>query len=504
MVDLLCRDEEKKVLESLYSSQDPEFLAIYGRRRVGKTFLIRQFFKVKEAQESAIFFNVTGTKKAPLQTQISHFTQQISEVFFKGITLEAGNTWDKSLELLTRTIREHAPQDKKIILFFDELPWMATRNSRLLGALDYYWNQHWSNDPRIKLIICGSSTSWIIDKVIQDKGGLHNRITREIHLEPFDLSQSKKFLVHRGIQLSHRQILLLFMLTGGVPYYLTKIEKGLSAIQIIEQLAFSKKAFFLDEFDKLFSSLFDNPDFHIAAIKAISENQYGIGERKLLEKMGPHWVGGTGKKVLKELEQSGFIMSFKPIFNKKRGTYYRLFDEYVAFYLRWIEPIRFSLERKALEQGSWQEMQSTPEWYSWLGYAFESVCYKHLSKIKKALKLSPSAESGTWRHIPNAKSADSDNNNRDNKNNRGAQIDLLFDRKDDAITLCEIKYSEEPFILTKEQVENLQRRVQIFKEKTGTQKQIFIAMICAGGLKNNYYAEDLISGIVSLEDFFDA
>lgn len=369
---------------------------------------------------------------------------------------------------------------------------MATRNSRFLQLLDYYWNQHWSNDPRIKLIICGSSSSWMIEKVIHDKGGLHNRVTKELYLEPFNLMQTKSFLHKKGVKLNHQQILLLFMVTGGVPYYLTKVQKGLSAAQIIEDLAFSRKAFFLEEFDKLFSSLFDQCELYISVIRVIAENRYGIGERALLEKVGKRVVGATGKKILNELEQSGFIMSFKPIYNKRRGIYYRLVDEYTLFYLRWIEPIRSSLEKEALDDGYWQAMQSTPAWYSWLGYSFESVCYKHLSKIKAALKLGPTAMTGTWRYVPTKASKD-----------QGAQIDLLFDRQDDAVTLCEIKYSDSPFVLTKDYVDNLNRKASVFKARTHCSKQIFVALISAHGVKNNYYVDDMISGVVTLADFFD-
>ena len=368
---------------------------------------------------------------------------------------------------------------------------MATRNSRLLEAIDYYWNQHWSNDKRIKLIVCGSSASWIIDKIIHNKGGLYNRITKQIWLEPFNLPQTKEYLHTIGAKLNHRQILLLYMVTGGVPYYLSQVEKGLSASQIIEGLAFSKKAFLLKEFNYLFSSLFDDGYVYIDIVRIIAENRYGIGERALLETIGKHAIGGAGKKKLRELEQTGFIMSFKPLHHKKKGTYYRLTDEYTLFYLKWIEPRQDTLQKEALDHESWQTLQTTPEWYSWLGYAFEAVCYKHLSPIRKALKLSATAIPSAWRYVP-----------KKGAKQRGAQIDLLFDRKDDAITICEIKYTEDPFVLTKEYVNILRRKELVFKEVTRTRKQLFLAFISANGIKNNYYAEDISSGVVTLDDLF--
>lgn len=483
------RDEECKILHQIYQSKSPEFLALYGRRRVGKTFLIREYFKLKEG---AVFFNVTGAKNAPMKEQLKHFTAQLSGTFYGGIELKEGNNWDEAFGQLTKAIKEQVSKDKKIILFFDELPWMATRRSRVLEMLDYYWNQHWSQDERIKLIICGSSASWMINKVIRDRGGLHNRVTKELHLEPFNLSQMKQFLHARKIKLNDRQILQLYMVTGGVPFYLTKVELGLSASQIIESLAFTKTGFFLEEFDKLFSSLFDNSDDYITLVKLLSENRYGIGQRKLLEKLGKQAVGAKGVKMLSDLEQTGFIVSFRPLYNLKRGTYYRLTDEYTLFYLKWIEPISKGIAKQALEPNYWQDIQTTPEWYSWQGYAFESVCYKHLSSIRRALRLSPRALPSTWRFVPKPGSK-----------KRGAQIDLLFDRPDDAITLCEIKYTDEPFTLTKDSINNIMQKISVFKERTHTKKQIFIALISANGVKNNYYADELIDHTVTLADLFN-
>ncbi len=355
-MSLIAREEEVSILENLYSSDRPEFLALYGRRRVGKTFLIRSFFEPKKA----IFFNVTGAKKGSMGEQIGHFTERMSAIFYDGLKIQAEKTWDATFKVLTEAFAKQVPKNKKIILFFDELPWMATRNSRLLEALDYYWNQFWSNDKRIKLVICGSSAAWIINKVINNKGGLHNRVTRRIHLEPFNLSQTKLFLSSLGVKLNHHQILTLFMVMGGVPYYLLQVEKGFSAAQIIERLAFSKKSFLMDEFDNLFASLFEDGDSYIQIVRLLAAHPYGMGERTLLETLGKYAVGGTGHKKLKELEQTGFIMSFKPLFHKKRGTYYRLTDEYTLFYLKWIEPIKGALQKESLDQENWQAMQLTP------------------------------------------------------------------------------------------------------------------------------------------------
>lgn len=485
-MNLIGRDEEIAILQSLFDSDYPEFLAIYGRRRVGKTYLIRQFFQ----KEKTLFFNVTGSKDGSRTKQLAHFIQQIGQVFYGGVSLSVPKNWDDAFNILTTAINQQE-ENKKIILFFDELPWMATKKSMLLQGLDYYWNQYWSNDRRIKLIVCGSSASWIIHKIIKNKGGLYNRITRKIYLEPFTLSDTKRFLNKQGVNLNDQQILMIYMVTGGVPYYLSYIEKGLSAAQIIEKLAFTEKGVLLEEFDNLFSSLFDHSEYYVQLIKIIATRRYGIGQRELLKAIGKSVMGDIGIKALRDLEETGFIMSFMPHGHLRQGIYYRLVDEYIYFYLTWVAPMRKTLQKKSLDKGNWLAMQRTPEWHNWLGYAFEAVCYKHISAIRKALSISPDAIANSWRYVP-----------RKGEKSEGAQIDLLFDRNDDAITICEIKYSEEPFTLTKEYVEILQRKMSVFKERTRTKKQLFLALISVTGLKNNYYAEDFISSVVTLDDFF--
>lgn len=484
---VIGREDEQHVLDDFLKSNRPEFLAIYGRRRIGKTFLIKNFFKDKK---NAIFFNTTGSKEGTIFEQISHFTKEIGSIFYHGISLKQGKNWDETFEILTKAINT-LEKNKKIVLFFDEFPWMATRKSKLLQTLDYYWNQHWSDDKRIKLIICGSSASWIIDKIINNKGGLHNRITRQMFLEPLNLSDTKQFLNDQGIKLNNKHLLQIYMMMGGVPYYLSQLKKGLSAAQIIEQIAFRKKSLLLNEFENLFSALFNSYEICEDIIRIIAQHQQGIGQEELFKKFHKNIKGKLGLTKLKELEDAGFIISFKSHFHERRGIYYKLVDEYTLFYLKWIEPVKNTLLKKNLSIGYWEKHQGSATWHSWSGLAFESLCYKHLSQIRKALELSPTAIPNTWRYAPLKGSQEN-----------GAQIDLLFDRQDDSITICEIKYTEQPFSIDKEYAKKLQQKIDVFKKITKTTKQIFLAMISANGLKKTMYSEELVDGVVTLDDLF--
>ena len=480
------RANTTNLLNNIQNSGKPEFVALYGRRRIGKTHLIRDYFSNKKG---VLYFDVSGSKDTPMNEQIIKFTTRMSQVFYNNANLTSEKNWNLTFNALTHAINN--TQEKTIVLFFDEFPWMATKNSRLLQNLDYYWNQFWSKDARIKLVICGSSASWIIDKIVNNKGGLHNRMTHQIHLKPFTLLQTKQFLQTQKIQLNNSQITQLYMVTGGVPYYLLNIQAGLSAAQNIDQLAFKDNALLLNEFDNLFSSLFDNYELCVAIIRLIAKHREGIGQTEIFHQINKNLKGKKGITLLKSIEDAGFIMSFSPQTYKKKGIYYKVIDEYTLFYLRWIEPIKSSLRKQSLEEGYWQLMQTQPTWQSWSGYAFESICYKHISPIKKVLQLSPIDLPDTWRFIPSKQTTES-----------GTQIDLLFDRHDDAITLCEIKYTIKPFIIDKAYAENLKHKLSVYQQKTKTQKQLFLALISANGVKNNFYADELITAIVTLDDLF--
>lgn len=486
-MNIIIRQEAQKILEDLYQSDRSEFLALYGRRRVGKTFLVNTFFEKK----ADIYFHVTGIKNGSLAQQLTHFVTVMSAVFYKGSDIKSRVNWFDAFEGLNDAIQKHTEGSQKIVLFFDEFPWMATPKSKLLQALDHYWNRYWSNDPRIKLVICGSSASWIINKVINNKGGLHNRITQKILLKPLTLGETKKFLLMQQVKLTNHQIAQVYMLTGGIPFYLSFVKKGLSSAQIIEALAFSENAPLLKEFDNLFSSLFENAEPYIDLLRIIAKHRYGIAQTDIAKKSKYFSQGGRITSKLKELEEAGFLLGFVPYQHKKKGVYYRLIDEYTLFYFYWIEPIRNTLQESALSTGYWQGIQASASWYSWAGYAFEAMVYQHIAQIRAVLNISATAIAHSWRYIPQTKSE------------TGAQIDLLFDRRDDAITLCEIKFSSKAFIIDKQYASELIRKKTIFVKHTRTKKQIFISLISAEGLSENLYADDLINGVATLDDLMD-
>ena len=292
---IVGRKYEQKKLDKAYASKRAEFIAVYGRRRVGKTYLIREFFSKK----TCAYFQVTGIHKGQQALQLMEFTKEIKRVFFPGIVkLETPKSWMGAFEILTECLNRQEKK-KKIVLFFDELPWMAMRSSKLLQAIEYYWNRYWVSIPNLKFVICGSSSSWIINNILKNKGGLYNRVTLRLPIEPFSLAETKEFLEYEGIHYDEYQTLQLYMCLGGIPFYLTMLEKGISAIQNINKACFQKKGSLLDEFDTLFSSLFNNAELYEKLIYIIASKRDGISREEIEELV--QYKGGRLTQRLSEL-----------------------------------------------------------------------------------------------------------------------------------------------------------------------------------------------------------
>jgi uncharacterized protein len=486
--EIVGRATEIKKLEELLTSKDAEFLAIYGRRRVGKTYLVRQFFKAKPVT----YFEVTGLKDGTVNTQLGLFTQAIGETFFQGkLEITRPKRWLDALKLLTDCIKD-IPKGQKVVLFFDELPWLATRKSGILQAIDYFWNTQWSKNPQIKLIVCGSAASWILEEIVYAKGGLHNRITARIHLKPFSLFETQEYLAFRGIKLNETQVLELYMAMGGIPHYLKAVSKGLSAAQNINAICFQPEGFLLDEFDQLLSSLFDKSTVHLEIIEVMARFPQGLSREEILSHCQRISSGGTFKQRMLELEEAGFIAAFTPYGNAKKGTYYRIIDEYTVFYLKWIHPVRRKLLRDSVNY--WETKSQTQAWKIWAGFAFEAVCFKHIHQICVALGIVAIAkETGSWRFASPADAT---------KKGTGAQVDLLLDRADGIINMCEIKHHKTQFTIDKSYANQLKNKLELFKEQTKTNKQLFLTMITTHGLTRNEYATEWVAQEITLKDLF--
>ena len=478
---IIGRKKEVQFLESILESQRAEFLAIYGRRRVGKTFLIREFFKNKD-----LYFEITGIKDAGKISQLKNFSIIFSEIFNQSIPTSPLKDWHDAFHLLRHAIEKY-PNDKKIILFFDELPWLASRKSGFLEALDLFWNRFASTQSNLILIICGSAAEWMIRKIISNKAGLHNRLSKPpIHLKSFKLCQTEAYLNALGIHLDRKQIIDIYMALGGIPYYLNLIPKGKSSSEIISNLFFSDNAPLRFEFRNLFESLYEKPQKHIEVIKTLAQFPYGLKQNQLLKKVINLSPGGSAVVILEELESCGFITKILDFGKKKKDARYRLIDGFCLFYLKWAQG------NTAFSDHYWQRKKTTPAFNSWSGYAFETLCLQHYPEILKALELTVVAEvKSSWQYIPPK-----------NTEEKGAQIDLIIDRADKTINLCEMKFYDAEIQLSKTDVIHLKTKKTCFREHTNTKKTLFTTLISCYGVKKDSHYLEIIDSEVKMDDLF--
>lgn len=481
---IIGRTEELQLLDKLLLSKEAELLVIYGRRRIGKTYLINNFFK-----EKTLFFEWVGKSGGKMQEQLNGFPLAVRKAFGMEKVIPKPKNWDEAFDLLVEELTAYKG-DEKIVLFFDELPWLCGSKLFMLRAFEHLWNSSLSKMNQVIVVLCGSAASWMIKKIVHNTKGLYGRITQKIHLQPFTLAESREYLNQKNIHLDEKQIVELYMVTGGVAKYLNHISPGLSSSQVIQELCFSNTAFLAQEFEGLFASLFEHYTRHLEVIKALSSTHYGLTHNDLATKTKIS-SGGTLKNTLDELEASGFIGSISFYGKNKRDARYRIIDEYTLFYLKWIEKTA-SLGRKSISSNYWITMQATQAYKIWCGYAFENLCFKHFEAIIETLKISVVVEAVSyWQHTQ-----------KNDGQLAGAQIDLVIKRRDRCINLCEIKFYANEFVMTQDYAHKLNQRREIFRSVTGYKGSLFNTLITPFAAKKNGSYLASIDQEVNLQSLF--
>jgi len=467
--NIIGRKQEISKLQELYKSNRPEFVAVFGRRRVGKTFLVRQLF------EKEFVFDLAGLAKGGLKKQLLNFSFALKQVTDTDFSIP--NSWLEAFELLISYLK--TCDKKRKVIFIDEISWLDTHKSDFLTALEHFWNGWACSKRDIMLIVCGSATSWIVNNLINNRGGLYNRITAQMELLPFTLYETELFLKSKNIHWSHYQIAECYMIMGGIPYYLEKLKQGSSVPQNIDQIFFAKNADLKNEFKRLFDSLFNHSENYEKFVKTLANNRYGLTRKELLEKTGMK-SGNKVTTILNNLEYSGFIRSYSQP-TKKTEVIYQLVDSFCLFYFQFMHENNFRDEK------FWTNTVNTPQHNNWTGLSFEIVCLLHVKEIKKKLQVfGVQSSEFAWR----------------SKNeNFNVQIDLLLDRADNIVNVCEIKYSKLPYIIDKDYEEKLRTKVEIFRQEVLPHKAIHLLMITTFGIKQNKYS-GIVQNEITLDDLF--
>ena len=468
---MIGRKEEQAELQEIVESKQSEFVAVFGRRRVGKTFLIKEFFNNKFS-----FFH-TGIANSDMNLQLNLFNTSLNE--YGKVSYPKSRNWVEAFANLTHLLKDVKTKGKKVV-FIDEMPWMDTHKSGFVAALEWFWNAYVSAQKDIVLIVCGSASSWIMNKIIKNHGGLHNRVTQQIYLKPFNLMECEQMFLENGIAFNRHQIVESYMIFGGIPYYLSLFHKRYGLSQNIDNLCFKDKGKLTDEFENLYASLFKNYETHIAIVKVLSTKAKGLSreEISLSSKISN---GGGLTRTLEELELSGFIRRYNSFEKKEKNAIYQLVDFFTLFYFN------FMYDKRENDEHFWTNFIENARHRAWSGYGFEQVCLAHLFQIKQKLGISGViTRTAAWR-------------SNDKKNY--AQIDLLIERNDNVINLCEMKYASEVFVIDKKYDEILRNKRGAFRSETTTKKSIHTTLITTYGVNHNEYWGNIQSE-VTMDDLF--
>lgn len=470
---LTGREKETQILEGMLKDDRSHFAVIYGRRRIGKTFLVREMF------DDRFCFQHAGIYEGSLKDQLFAFEASLKEAGLEILT--PLKTWAEAFEGLKELIRRST--EKKKIIFIDELSWMDTPKSKLIPALESFWNGWASARKDVILIVCASATSWILSRLIHNKGGLYNRLTEQIHLKEFTLRECESYVQSRHIKMNRMQILQFYMIFGGVPYYWTFLEKGYSLPQNIDRILFAQDAPLKDEFQYLYASIYKNPADYLTIVKTLATKKIGMTRTELIDVAGFLNSGDLTLK-LEELESCGFIRKYNAFGAKKKGALYQLMDFFTLFYYQF-------LEKGPSDEQFWSHQINTPKVNTWMGLAFERVCLSHISGIKQKLGIA-----GVLTDV-NAWSCKAD----PSRGLFGSQIDLLIVRRDQVINLCEMKYSNTEYTVTEKTDREIRRKISDLIAATGTKYAIYPTLITTYGVTDNSYAENLQS-VVTAEELF--
>ncbi len=471
---IIGRKAEKKELEQCEKSKKSELVCVYGRRRAGKTYLVEQTFGDYFA------FRAIGLEKGSIKDQLKAFNQRLQECGDE--VRKVPQNWFEAFSRLDKILSRDdiilSPHGKKIV-FFDEFPWFATQRSDFLLAFEDFWNRRGTQSGDLVFIICGSATSWIIKNVLEDSGSMYKRVTAQIFIKPFSLAETKLYFDDNEFDWSKEQIMEFQMVFGGLPFFMSLMNENESFRQNIDRLLFRPNALLQDETDKLLESTLKKSPVYGQILGELSSHLYGMKKSECQEKL--NIPVGTFTRAVEDLIKCRYIVEYTRNYEKSNPLYIQLVDPYLLFHFHFLS------NRKRIT--SYEDLSSNIGLYSnWRGHAFEILCFHHLDQIKKSLGISGvKTECFSWTN---------------SEDKEKIQIDMVIERDDKITNICEMKCTDQPFVMSKEDDLSLLRKRDIFKEKTRTKNSIRIVLVSAAGLSGVAHTEH-ISDVITLGDLFE-
>ncbi len=476
---MVGRKEEIAVLNELYNSTNAELVAVYGRRRVGKTFLVDETFGEKITFRHAGLSPAGENGRGLLQEQLNSFYESLTMYGME--ECEKPKSWFDAFLLLKKHLQNTDTGGRQLV-FIDELPWLDTPRSGFIRAFESFWNNWGCHRRNLMVVVCGSANSWIQDKLINNRGGLYNRLTYQMKLTPFTLKECEEFFISKGFKYSRYTIVESYMVFGGIPYYLNYLDKRKSLAQNIDSLFFAKHAVFRDEFNRLFESIFTGAEGVKDIVRLLYKRNAGFTRKEIVQHLNIS-DGGKLSRDLNALITSDFVIKYVPFSLSKRAEHYKLTDPFCLFFLHFVDG------QTKLHEKYWEQNAGTQMVVTWRGFAFENVCFNHVEQIKRGLGISGVVTStSAW-----SKKKDDE---------EGLQIDLLILRNDNVINMCECKFYSDIFAVDEAYYRKILGKTEMLLEAVPRKTAVYSTLIATYGLKQNEYSSAFIN-VVTLEDLFN-
>lgn len=472
--EIIGREYEKRLLQERYDSGEAELVIVYGRRRVGKTFLVKKYF------ENQLDFYLTGVFNCSRQVQLGNFAMALEE--YSGDSVSVPTDWTSAFMQLKRFLKSK-PQDQRQLVFIDEMPWLATAKSDFLTAFEMFWNGWGATQNNLMLIVCGSATTWITDKLLSNKGGLFNRCTLRLCLSPFTLGETEQYLVSKNINMSRHDIAECYMIMGGIPFYLKQMSSTMPYNANIDNIFFKKNALLQNEFNSLYNTLFSNADTYIRIVEALSVKNMGLTRKEIVQ-VSKLSDNGVLTKMLDDLIASGLVVAYNYWGSHKKNTLFQICDFFTLFYFRFIK------NQPGHDENFWTKTIDNPSRRTWAGLSFEMLCKCHIAQIKRKIGISAVlADTSVWFR-------------RGDDSEPGCQIDLLINRRDHVINVCECKFSMGEYVIDRKYEADIMHKLDSFRKDSKTKSAIHFTMITTYGLARNSHSS-IVQSQVSLDDLFE-
>lgn len=483
-MQVIARGPEQETLRELMASKKPELVAIYGRLRVGKTFTVSQTL---QENSGALYFEVTGSlredgRARPQQEFLSDFSIAWTRWIGERRNI---STAEDCLLALVELDRRAAKARRPLYLFLDELPWIARSSPRFFSGLATLWNNSLSKNPYLKLFVAASATSWMMDHVIHARAGLAKRVTAQIHMRPLDLAQTRLFLAAKGLQITRNEVLQVYSALGGIPFYLDLLTRKDGASKNLYQLLVPKSAMLYAgaEYEALFRYLFARDGAYRKVIDTLVTQKYGMTYAELSNRVtGKPEPSGGLLRVLENMERSELIERRLMFLNRSKGTRLYVTDEYIRFVSRWLRNSGVSTF------SAFNRIFSSQSYASWQGFDFELTAFKNVHLVSQALGISgiPVEPFVYYR-------------------DKDVQIDLLLERGDQTITLCEAKSYDSQYEPTEKDVTRFRIRRQAIEELLKTKRRppqfINYCFVVRNGIKRNRYFNEINAEVADLSQF---